>query len=173
MLQPIETVLDIIDVAYSQFLLASWMGGYTDPPGWPSWDDTARQASKDNWFVATANQAIVISGVGFHKAKTSIELWDTEAPDDGEQWDRSRTVKFYSSSGFACVDEVGGRVDYTFLDLRLEHQEWWVRASARPGENPHYQVDMLPEGLEEWRFQFWPVVHPGRALSQITKRQLP
>ncbi|NUW45416.1 hypothetical protein [Nonomuraea rhodomycinica] len=173
MTRPIDTVADTVEVDHSQFLLASWMGGYADPPGWPSWDETARLADADNWFAATANRGIVISDVGFHKVKAALELWDAEPPGDGEGWHRSRTVLFYSSSGFACVDEVGGRVTYAFLDLRMEHRQWWVRASSRPGDNPLCPVDALPEGLEVWRFRFWPVVAPDRSLGRMPRRQGP
>lgn len=173
MVQPLDLVRDTVDVDHSQFLLASWMGGYASPPGWPSWDDTAQRADADNWFAATANRAIVISGAGFHTAWVSMELWDREPPGGEERWARSRTARFYSSSGFACLDEVYGRVRYAFLDLRLENREWWVRAQVRPGENPSSPVDALPEGVEEWLFQFWPVDTPEPPLDRLARRPPP
>ncbi|RCG31785.1 hypothetical protein DQ384_09645 [Sphaerisporangium album] len=128
----------------------------------------------DPWFAVTENMAIVCSRQGYHHiADVALELWDGEPPADPEGQAGTAAEPMRSSSGRVRAGNSmgnGGPV----LDLGEPAALWSVRAqrikkasqavvyfsSDEAYDDEDDDDSGYPEGLEEFRIQFWPAARP-------------
>lgn len=132
----------------------------------------------ESWFAATENMAIVCSREGYHHvADVALELWDGEPPADAEGQTETAAEPLRSSSGRVRAGNSMGNGG-TVLDLGEPAAVWSVRAqrikkgtqvavyysSAEEADAADDEEDDdggYPEGLEEFRVQFWPAERTG------------
>lgn len=153
----IECVPDTITIRSFSFMVMDLDGANGQPEGAEDLWDLGDRASAIDWFLATANVAIITSRAdSWHTVEVALELWDGQPPIDDDQWSRSETTEFYSSSGKVKVVGVQGHSSGKILNLRDQARHWSVRASVRPGAKARYSEGRPPEGLEIYRVQFWP-----------------
>ncbi|GAA0843049.1 hypothetical protein GCM10009525_58230 [Streptosporangium amethystogenes subsp. fukuiense] len=156
----IERIDSAIVVDAYQFMLVDIDGANGQPEGALDLSELTTRANKTDWFVTTANLAIITSSDTWHLADIAMELWDGQPPDDDGEWVKSETTILYSSSGRMRLSEtLGGpsKLD-TVMDLRDRTRTWPVRASFRPGPGVRYIEEQPREGIESYRLQFWPSV---------------
>jgi hypothetical protein len=154
----VERLPYMITVRGSTFMLMDLEGANGQPEGAEDLWELGDRVSRTNWFLATANVAIITSHAdSWHTAEVTLELWDGRPPGDDDEWSRNKTTDFYSSSGKLQVAGVEGHASGKVMDLRDQGCHWSVRTSVRPGPCIRYHEDRPPEGLETYRIQFWPV----------------
>lgn len=153
----LEHVPDSVTVRSFSFMVMDPDGANGQPEGAEDLWDLADRANTSDWFLATANVAVITSQAGsWHKVDVILELWDGQPPADDDQWSRSRTTELYSSSGRLQVVGVQGHTSEKIMNLRGQARNWSVRASVRPGPGARYPEERPPEGLETYRVRFWP-----------------
>ncbi|MFI6816280.1 hypothetical protein ACIBG7_28025 [Nonomuraea sp. NPDC050328] len=125
----------------------------------------------DPWFAATENMAIVCSREGYHhRAEVALELWDGEPPADAEGQAETAAELLRSSSGRVRATNSMGNSG-SVLDLGEPAAVWSVRvrrirkgsqvavyysSSEEAADEEDEEDGGYPEGLEEFRVQFWP-----------------
>ncbi|MFF5248464.1 hypothetical protein ACFY3V_29650 [Streptosporangium sp. NPDC000095] len=153
----IERLPDTVTVWSSNFMIMDLDGANGQPKGAEDLWELSDRANPTDWFLTAANVAIITSQAdSWHVVDVALELWDRRPPADDDQWTRSETAEFYSSSGKLQVVGVHGHSSGSVMDLRDQARRWFVRASVRPGPGARYFKEHPPEGLEVYRLQFWP-----------------
>ena len=153
----IERLSDTVTVRFSNFMIMDLDGANGQPEGAEDLWELSDRANPTDWFLTTANVAIVTSQADSrHVVDVALELWDGRPPADDDRWARSETTELYSSSGTLQVVGVYGHSSGNLMDLRGRARSWSVRASVRPGSGARYPGERPPEGLETYRLQFWP-----------------
>ncbi|GAA3440767.1 hypothetical protein [Planomonospora venezuelensis] len=153
----IERLSDTVAIDFGQFMVIDLDGANGQPEGTEGLFELADRASMTDWFLAGANAAIISSQAeSWHSVDVTVERWDGLPPDDTDQWSRSETAEFYSSSGKLRLTGVHGHSSEKIIDLCEQARTWLVCASVRPGSGAHYPEEGLPEGLEAYRLRFWP-----------------
>ncbi|WP_424536668.1 hypothetical protein ACOZ38_43540 [Sphaerisporangium viridialbum] len=153
----IERLLDTVTVNFGEFMLMDLDGANGQPEGAQDLPELAGRANVTNWFVTTANLAILISqGSNWHVVDVALELWDGQPPADDSKWTRNETAELYSSSGKLRLVETCGGPSEQIMNLHDQDRNWLVRASVRPGPGARKAEERPPEGLETYRLQFWP-----------------
>jgi hypothetical protein len=147
----IKRLSDTVTIYSGQFMVMDLDGANGQPEGAEDLWDIANRSSMTNWFLATANAAIISSQAdAWHRVGVTAERWDGPPPDDGDQWSRSETAEFYSSSGKLEIVGVHGHSSGKIIDLCDQVRSWLVRASVRPGPGARYSRGRPPKGLETY-----------------------
>ncbi|NRQ38496.1 hypothetical protein HII36_42720 [Nonomuraea sp. NN258] len=153
----LERILDRITIRAFSFMVMDLDGANGQPEGAEDLWDLANRASMTDWFLTTANVAIITSQAdSWHTVDVTLELWDGRPLADDAQWARTETAQIYSSSGKLQVVGTEGHSSGNVLDLRGRACHWSVSAGVRPGSSARYHEERPPEGLETYRVQFWP-----------------
>ncbi|MEV4835923.1 hypothetical protein AB0K05_15460 [Nonomuraea sp. NPDC049486] len=123
-----------ITIRVFSFMVMDLDGANGQPEGAEDLWDLANRASMTDWFLTTANVAIITSQAdSWHTVEVTLELWVGRPPADDAQWARTETAQFYSGSGKLRVVGTEGHSSGNVMDLRGQARHWSVSASVRPG----------------------------------------
>ncbi len=98
------------------------------------------------------------SGGHTHTATFTVEVWDAPPqPDHTVSWEATGEAELESASGQLQFHTVGGP-DENVIDLGIPHRRWRLRAHVVGQEEVTPLAEQgVPEGVERFLLQFWPV----------------
>ncbi|MFC4009962.1 hypothetical protein ACFOY2_22225 [Nonomuraea purpurea] len=167
---PREYVKDNFLVDYGSFAIMDIDGLSSMAAALPPEQLFAQTSQDGPWFAATANMAVARSRAGYHHiVAITLELWEKEPPVEYEPKAEVHTAEMYSSSGRVRACNSGGETG-PVIDLGKPDALWSVRGYRMDTSNPGLDGEFFPdefdeddedmggypEGLEEFRFRFWP-----------------
>ncbi|MFJ8955210.1 hypothetical protein ACIRO1_34470 [Streptomyces sp. NPDC102381] len=120
-----------------------------------SFDD---EPAPDAPFASSAGARVVIHSAGHtHTADLRAEVWDEEPPQPPGEWEESAQTQIDAPAGqlrlwtYAAVSKED-------ILLGQPGRTWNVRVQARGRREVHALAQLdVPEGVEHYLVQFWPV----------------
>ncbi|GAA2932861.1 hypothetical protein [Streptomyces enissocaesilis] len=101
----------------------------------------------------------VESGGHTHTASLTVEVWDAEPPfaEGREVWEEQGEARIHSASGELALWAVAGPMP-EYVKLPNAGRQWRVRVyCAGREEVRRLAEESVPEGVERYLAQFWPV----------------
>jgi hypothetical protein len=115
----------------------------------------------DGPFVTVHEGRLDIESAGHtHTAPMTVEVWDGPPPeaDDGGAWEERGEAELQCSSGELAVWGVAGGPMDAYLYLSEGEGRWRVRVYCEGrAEVRQLATEGVPEGIERYLVQFWPV----------------
>ncbi|GAA2627058.1 hypothetical protein GCM10010411_75140 [Actinomadura fulvescens] len=144
------SVVDNVALDYGQFVLIDVAGAGESRES--PWDLPGH-----DWIEVAPNGAMITGSGSSSAAIVRMELWDgppttEKTPND---WDRVRTVEFFTETGELHVAELMGEPGSEVLVLGRSSSRWNLRAQS--SRNVGAIAAEEAEGIDEaFLFQFWP-----------------
>ncbi|MFK4071871.1 hypothetical protein [Streptomyces sp. NPDC029674] len=108
--------------------------------------------------VAEHGRVDIRSGGHTHRAAFTVEVWDSPPePDQSAPWEATGEAELDSASGRLQFHTAGGPDEHG-IDLGVAGRRWRLRAHAAGQEEVASLAEQgVPDGVERFLLQFWPV----------------